>query len=347
MAHRIDIGNLGREELKELDREFGKEDYRARQIIHWLYQRRVDSFQEMTSLPKGLRCLLEEKSQMVHLDLAAAEISIDGAQKFLFLLEDGESIESVLIPDKRRLTLCVSTQVGCSLGCRFCLTCQRPFSRNLSASEIVGQVVAVQDTLETKRITNVVFMGMGEPLVNLDNTLKALEIMSYDDGLRFSRRKLTVSTAGIVPGITRLGQSTRRCRLAISLNATDDATRGFLMPINHHYPLEDLLEACRRFPLDLRERITFEYVLIRGVNDSDQDAKRLPRLLHGIRAKVNLIPYNACEHLPFERPADERVHAFQSLLQENRMTAIIRRSRGSDISAACGQLQGRGRPFVH
>lgn len=343
MDQRVDIKNLNREELKGLIRELGKEDYRAQQIIQWVYGHRVDSFQEMTNLSTKLRDFLQEKSRMDGLALHDVETSSDGSQKFLFVLEDGEAIESVLIPDRGRLTLCVSTQAGCAFGCRFCLTGQRRLSRDLSTSEILGQVLTVQNLKKPKGLTNIVLMGMGEPLANFGNTVKALEIMGYSDGLRFSRRRITLSTVGLVPGIDRLGRSPRLCRLAISLNATDNATRNSLMPINKKYPLEDLLEACRRFPLAPRERITFEYVLIRGVNDSDEDAKRLPRLLRGIKAKVNLIPYNESPLLPFERPDEESILAFQQTLLQKNMTAIIRKSRGTDIGAACGQLRGGGR----
>jgi len=347
MEERVDIKNLNREELKGLIREFGKEDYRVRQIIQWVYHHRVDSFLKMTNLSKALRHLLEKTTRMACLTLSDVETSSDGSRKFRFSLEDGESIESVLIPDRGRLTLCVSTQAGCPFGCRFCLTGQRRFSRDLSTSEIVGQVLTLQKTLKTESLTNIVLMGMGEPLANFENTVKAVEIMGYNDGLRFSQRRITLSTVGLIPGINRLGRLPRLCRLAISLNATDDATRTFLMPINQKYPLEDLLEACRRFPLAARERITFEYVLIKGINDSDEDAKRLPKTLHGIRAKVNLIPYNESPDLPFERPGDDRILAFQQALLEKNVTTIIRKSRGADISAACGQLIGKSRGFVN
>ncbi len=343
MDERIDIKNLDRNELKGLVRQFGKEDYRARQIIHWIYHENVDSYAKMTNLSKKLRDLLQKTSRMDCPALAAVQTSRDGSQKFLFVLDDGESIESVLIPDKGRRTLCISTQAGCSLGCRFCLTGQRRFSRNLSTSEILGQILAVQRMSKNRSLTNIVFMGMGEPLANFKNTLKALEIMNYDDGLRFSKRRITLSTVGLIPEIEKLGQSSQRCRLAVSLNATNCETRTFLMPVNRQYPLEDLLDACRRFPLAPRERITFEYVLIKGMNDSDEDAKRLPRLLQGIRAKLNLIPYNESPLLPFERASEGRILAFQQALLQKNLTAIIRRSRGADISAACGQLRGEFR----
>ncbi len=340
MDERVDIRNLNREELRGLIRELGKEDYRAQQIIRWIYRDREDSFRKMTNLSRELKVLLEKTTRIFPLPVTSRETSHDGSQKFLFTLEDCESIESVLIPDKRRLTLCVSTQAGCAFGCRFCVTGQQRFSRNLSPSEIVGQVLAVQKVLGTRSLTNIVLMGMGEPLANFENTAKALEIMGYSEGLGFSQRKITLSTVGLVPGIDRLARLPRRCRLAISLNATDNATRTFLMPINQKYPLEELLAACRRFPLAPRERITFEYVLIKGINDSNEDARRLPRALHGIRAKVNLIPFNESPHLPFEQPDEERILAFQNALLQKNVTAIIRKGRGADISAACGQLRG-------
>lgn len=346
MEERVDIKNLNREELRELVRGLGKEDYRVKQIIQWVYYHKVDAFQNMTNVSKALRGLLETTTRMELLDIVNMETSIDGSQKFLFTLEDGESIESVLIPDKRRLTLCVSTQAGCPFGCRFCLTGQRPFARDLTTAEILGQVLTVQKILGSKLLTNVVLMGMGEPLANFENTVKAVEIMGYDDGLRFSRRRITLSTVGLVPGIDRLGRLPSRCRLAVSLNATDDATRDFLMPVNRQYPLDELLASCRRFPLTPRERITFEYILIKGINDSDKDAQRLPRRLHGIRAKVNLIPYNESPLLPFKRPDEDRILAFQQALLKKNLTAIVRQSRGADISAACGQLRGQSRLFA-
>jgi len=343
MGGKLDIKDLGRGELRELVKGLGKEDYRVQQIIQWIYRHRVKSFQQMTNLSKGLRDFLEETCRLDYPSLRDLEISADGSRKFLFGLRDGETVESVLIPDKGRLTLCISTQVGCALGCRFCLTGARPYSRDLSVSEIVGQVLAVQSAIDTGRITNIVLMGMGEPLANYANTSKALEIMRYNEGLGFSRRRITLSTAGLIPGMDGLGRSGPLCRLAVSLNASNDATRSALMPINRTYPLEDLLEACRRFPLAPRERITFEYVLIKGVNDSPEDARALPEILRGIRAKVNLIPYNESPYLPFERPDEETVATFQQILLERNLTAIIRRSRGADISAACGQLRGESR----
>jgi 23S rRNA (adenine2503-C2)-methyltransferase len=347
MEERVDIRTLNREELRELVRGLGKEDYRVKQIIHWIYYHKVDAFQNMTNVSKALRDLLERTTRMELLNMANMETSIDGSQKFLFTLEDGESIESVLIPDKRRLTLCVSTQAGCPLGCRFCLTGQRPFARNLTTAEILGQVLTVQKILGSKLLTNIVLMGMGEPLANFENTMKAVEIMGYEDGLRFSRRRITLSTVGLVPGIDRLTKMPSRCRLAVSLNATDDATRDFLMPVNRQYPLEELLASCRRFPLTPRERVTFEYILIKGINDSDEDARLLPRRLQGIRAKVNLIPYNESPLLSFKRPDEDRILAFQQALLKRNLTAIVRRSRGTDISAACGQLRGQSRLFIN
>jgi 23S rRNA (adenine2503-C2)-methyltransferase len=343
MEERLDIKNLSKNELRTLITQLGKEDYRVRQIIHWVYHHRVDSFQKMTNISRKLRDFLQTTCRIDPLTLIHLVTSRDGSQKYLFSLDDDQSIESVLIPEEGRLTLCVSTQVGCSLGCQFCLTGRMGFSRDLSTSEIVGQILAVQNLIPTRELTNIVLMGMGEPLANFENTVKALEIMRYEHGLRFSKRKITLSTAGLVPGIDRLGRSLQLCRLAISLNATEDVTRSALMPINRRYSLEDLLDACRRFPLAPRDRITFEYVLIKGVNDSGDDAVRLPGLLRGIRAKVNLIPYNPSSKLPFDRPEEKDILTFQQALLRKNITAIIRKSRGTDISAACGQLMGQAR----
>jgi len=275
----------------------------------------------------------------------------DGTRKFLFQLEDGNRIESVLIPDRSRLTLCVSTQVGCALGCRFCLTGKTGWKRDLMASEILNQILAVRETLGDKAsITNIVLMGMGEPLVNYKNTLKAIELMTHPDAFKFSSRRVTLSTAGLIPELEQLSKEKISFRLAISLNASDEETRSHLMPINRRYPLKKLLEACRRFPLRPRTRITFEYVMLEGINDSSQDAKRLLKILKGIPSKINLIPLNEAPGIPFKRPSEQKIKQFQEILMEGGLTAIVRTSKGAEISAACGQLQGavrRGNSCLH
>lgn len=273
--------------------------------------------------------------------LLKQQVSEDGTEKFLFGLEDGGSIESVLIPDKDRLTLCISSQVGCAMKCRFCLTGKLKLQRNLRAHEIVDQIISVNRYLESERtgrkITNVVFMGMGEPLANFDEVVKALGRMT--EFMKISKRKITLSTSGISPMIHELGFKAPRVNLAISLNATTDEVRNRLMPVNRQYPLRSLLDACREFPLESRRRITFEYVMLQGVNDTPDDAKRLVRMLKGIPCKVNLIPFNPYLESEFRRPSDEEIAGFQRILLDGNITALIRKSKGRDILAACGQLK--------
>jgi 23S rRNA (adenine2503-C2)-methyltransferase len=270
----------------------------------------------------------------------------DGTKKLLFQLEDGHRIESVLIPDKTRLTLCVSTQAGCAMGCRFCLTGRNGLKRNLKSSEILNQILAAyQVSPGTASITNIVLMGMGEPLSNYENTVKAISLMTCRDALKFSTRRVTLSTVGLVPEIERLANERIPFQLAVSLNASNEETRSMLMPINRRYPLKELLAACRRFPLRPRTRITFEYVLIESVNDSVQNAKELVRILRGIPSKVNLIPLNEAPAIPFRRPSEEKIRRFQAILLESGLTAIVRTSKGSEISAACGQLEARDQVF--
>ncbi len=338
----IDIKNLSLKELEEWITEKGYEPYRARQIWHWIFKKLSTSFDQMTDLPKSLRELLNREADLNPLQLVqTVKSEEDGTEKFLFRLKDGNLIETVLIPEKEYFTVCVSSQVGCAMGCRFCFTAKQGFKRNLSASEIIEQVIQVRRRMsEPSRLTNIVFMGMGEPLENYDSVLKAIEVFISNHGMNFSHRRVSVSTCGIVPKIKRLGEDTN-VNLAVSLNATENKTRSFLMPINRRYPIEELISACRSFPFSNRRRITFEYVLIDGVNDSDEDAIRLCKLVKGIKCKINLIPFNPCPQIDFSPPPLERILAFQKILFERNLTAIIRKSKGKDIMAACGQLSGR------
>ncbi|MBI2543653.1 MAG: 23S rRNA (adenine(2503)-C(2))-methyltransferase RlmN, partial [Candidatus Rokubacteria bacterium] len=266
--------------------------------------------------------------------------SQDGSQKVVFRLADGARVQSVLMPDRDRLTLCLSTQVGCGFACAFCFTGTMGLERNLTAGEIVGQLAAVRQTLEPEaRVTHLVFMGMGEPLANYDATVKALRLLTHPDAFGYSPRRITVSTVGLVSGIKKLAKENLKVNLAISLHATTDEVRERLMPVNRSWSLEDLLAACRRFPLPVRQRMTFEYVLLDGVNDSPEDAILLTRLLKGIRAKVNVIPFNDWEGSGFRRPPLQRILGFQATLQEHGITATVRWSKGEDIGAACGQLK--------
>jgi 23S rRNA (adenine2503-C2)-methyltransferase len=339
---KVNLKNLSPSELESFISSFGKERYRSIQILRWLYQKGVHSIDEMTNLSKTFREKLNQVSRISTLQSVRIEEAVDGTKKFLLQLEDGNRIESVLIPDKSRLTLCVSTQVGCGLGCKFCLTGKMGWKRDLSVSEIVNQILAVKETLaDESSITNIVLMGMGEPLANYSNTLKAIELMAHPDGFKFSSRKITLSTAGLLPGLEQLLNEKIQFRLAISLNAADEETRSRLMPVNRRYPMKRVLEVLRSMPLKRRARITFEYVMVEEVNDSPRDAKRLIQMLKGIPSKINLIPLNETPEIPFKRPSEERVRQFQEILMKAGLTAIVRASKGADISAACGQLQGK------
>jgi len=339
---KVDLKNLSPSELEYFIASFGKERYRSIQLLRWLYKIGVHHFDEMTNLSKTFRQKLSQVSFVSFLSPLQIEKSKDGTQKFLFGLEDGNRIESVLIPEKKRLTLCLSTQAGCAMGCQFCLTGKRGLKRNLTTAEIVNQILAVRETLlDQTSITNIVLMGMGEPLANYGNTLKAIELMTHPESFKFSSRRVTLSTVGLLPELKQLAQEKIRFRLAISLNASTEETRSRLMPINLHHPLKKLLELCRKYPLPSRARITFEYVLLEGKNDSPEDAKRLLKLLKGIPSKINLIPLNEAPGIPYKKPSEERVRQFQEILMEGGLTAIIRASKGADISAACGQLQAK------
>ncbi|TLM64279.1 MAG: 23S rRNA (adenine(2503)-C(2))-methyltransferase RlmN [Deltaproteobacteria bacterium] len=334
----VDLKNLSPAELEAFLTGMGKERFRAGQLLRWLYPRGVTDFAAMTDLAKGFRAELAERAAISFFTPAAEEVSSDGTRKFLFRLQDGQSVETVLIPmDEGRATLCVSTQVGCAMQCAFCLTGTFGLTRNLTAAEIVNQVCAVRTGFP---VDNIVLMGMGEPLHNLDNVVRALEILYSESGFDYSSRKITLSTSGLVPEMLELGRRIR-VNLAVSLNATTDAVRNELMPVNRRYPLNDLMRACREYPLLPRQRITFEYILIRGVNDSLDDARRLVKLLHGVKAKVNLIPFNEHAGSAFRSPEEAAIETFQRHLLDRNIVAIRRASKGQDISAACGQLKGR------
>lgn len=326
-----------------------KARYHSRQIFRWIYQRKVTTFEEMTDLSKVVRAHLTQKFKITPLPRVLEQKSVDGTRKFLFKLDDGNTIESVLIPSQGdqddgenpagRLTICISSQVGCAMGCRFCLTGTMGLTRNLEVHEIVGQVLELS---KLTAITNIVFMGMGEPLHNLENVCCAIEILLAQDGLNFSKRKVTVSTSGLVPQLRkmneRLTQETR-VNLAISLNGSNDAQREPVMPLNKAFPIDVLLAACREWKLEPHRRITFEYVVLGGVNDTIEDAERVAKLLKGIPSKVNLIPYNPHPGSEFKRPSVESVDAMHRYLLSRNIAAMIRHSRGADILAACGQLR--------
>ncbi|HIE64713.1 MAG: 23S rRNA (adenine(2503)-C(2))-methyltransferase RlmN [Nitrospira sp.] len=333
---------LGFQEVEAFVARLGWKRYRAKQILAWIYERHAAGFEEMTDLSKEDRLLLDSRAELSHLEIVTRLRSVDGTEKFLFRLKDGREIESVLIPDEERLTICISSQAGCTLDCTFCLTAQEGLKRNLKADEIVNQVLTIQSLLpEGKRVTNIVLMGMGEPLANLPQVTEAVIKMISPIGLGLSPRRVTISTAGLVPQILALWKGPVPVNLSISLNATTNVLRDQIMPkINRLYPLEKLMSVCRSFPLPSRRRITFEYVLFSGINDSLEDAGRLIQLTKGIRCKINLIPYNPYPGSPYRRTPDDQMLKFQNLLLKARLTTTIRKSRGGDILAACGQLSG-------
>lgn len=314
--------------------------FRATQIYKSVYQRRFEDFERMTDLPKLLRADLAEQWEIRLPAVHRRFDSSDGTRRYLVRLKDGEFAETVFIPEENRNTICISSQIGCALDCKFCLTGQLGLTRHLSAGEIVAQVlVAQRDHSSSDASFNIVLMGMGEPLHNYDNLMKAIRILHDENGLNMSMSRITLSTAGLLPGIERLAKEPMIPNLAISLTGATNEKRNALMPINRKYPIEQLLDAVHRFPLKHRQRVTFEYVLLEGVTDAPEDAFALVKLLQGIRAKVNLIPLNEAEELSYRRPSDAAVEQFQQILIDHNISAFIRKNRGNDISAACGQLK--------
>ena len=339
MTHPLDLKECTLPELEQLMAAWGQPAFRARQLVKWLY-RGVADFEAMTDIARPFRAALADQARISHLEVEQVRVAADGCRKFLFALEDGNRIESVLIPEDGHHTLCLSSQVGCAQGCHFCLTARRGLIRNLTAGEMVNQILAVRRELPDDRpLTNLVFMGMGEPLANFAALVRALTMISAPWGLNFSSRRITVSTAGLAPFIPRLGLEAR-ANLTVSLNAPDNDTRSRIMPITRRYPLEELLRACRAFPLPRHRRITFAYVLLDGLNDSPDQARQLARLLRGFRAKINLIPFNRHPSLSFGPPPEARTLEFQDILRQANYTVLIRESRGQEIGAACGQLAG-------
>ncbi|MGD9949688.1 MAG: 23S rRNA (adenine(2503)-C(2))-methyltransferase RlmN [Desulfobulbus sp.] len=341
---KTDLKNLPQEKLVQFVESLGQPAFRGRQILAWIYRPGITDFEQMTDLAKGFRAILAETASLSRFEEAMVECSRDGAVKFAFRLEDDQIIESVMIPEEDRSTLCVSSQVGCAMGCTFCLTGTMGFRRNLSTAEIINQVCAVRDwALENglPPLTNIVFMGMGEPLANFDNLLDAISILTEQRGLDFSNRRITVSTCGLVPQMKELGDRTD-VNLAVSLHAANDAVRTSMMPINKRYPIAELIETCRTYRQKRRKRIMFEYTLLEGVNDSDADALQLAELLRPVPCKINLLAVNPAGDDRFRSPSKERILQFQKILRDHEYTIFIRTSRGEDISAACGQLAGQG-----
>ncbi len=344
-----DIKDLSLVELYAKFKSLNEPAYRAEQVFEWIYGKRASSFGQMTDLPSKVRDYLSNKFEMSGITTAKKQISrSDGTRKYLFRMADGETVESVYIPSKGpsggpgRHTVCLSSQVGCAFGCYFCASGLSGLKRDLGCGEILSQALAIQSDIGDKRITNVVMMGTGEPLSNYDNVMKAIGTMNSPHGMGIGARKITVSTAGYIPGIKRYMQEERQFELSISLHAAEDTKRSRLMPINRKYPLSELMEICREYTSQKGRIITFEYILIRDINSSQADAHNLAGLLRGLNCKVNLIPFNAVSDFRFSAPSAKEVSRFREVLEKEKISSTVRLQRGADIDAACGQLRLRG-----
>lgn len=334
---KVNFFNCNHHDLEKVLQGFGKEKFRARQIFKWVYEKRVFDPEMMSNLAKDFRSEVPNIFSFELPKIIEHRISQDGTQKFLFDVGDGQSVESVLIPADDRNTLCVSSEVGCNMACQFCYTGKQKLKKRLSVQQIVGQFLQVaQKLVEPVRITNIVFMGMGEPLDNTENVFKAIEILHDSHGINFSRKKITVSTSGLVPQIPLVTES--GVRLAVSLNAPNDAIRDVIMPINKKYPLKELMAACIEHTEKARDRVTFEYVLLKGINDHPEHARQVYQLIKNVPCKMNLIPFNEHPDSGFTRPASQAVYEFQKYLLNKGIHTTIRRTMGRDIYAACGQL---------
>jgi 23S rRNA (adenine2503-C2)-methyltransferase len=342
----VDLRDLTHSELERyVIEDLGERRFRADQLFGWLHGRAVTDLDQMTNVAKELRQRLGRETRLTTLQTVEVVNSKDGSAKMAFRTADGHLVESVLMPEDRKVSVCLSTQVGCAMGCAFCATAGLGLTRSLTAGEIADQLYRIRawlrDRNDDRRVSNIVYMGMGEPLANLRQTKRSLEMIMHPLGANLSSRRITVSTAGVVPGLERMATWDFQVNLAISLNATTQQVRERLMPITRRYSLDRLFTALRAFPLEKRRRITFEYVLIAGVNDSDEDAARLPRLVAGVPSKFNIIPVNPVDGSDFVPPDPDRVEAFCAPIRRAGYTVITRNSRGADISAACGQLAGR------
>ena len=335
-----DIRDLPLQELEKAMVEMNEPPYRAGQIFFWLYQKGVHDFKEMSNIPGSLIDKLDQNYSMIQPDPCEHQQSTDGTEKFLLKLRDAQFVETVLIYAARRKTVCISTQVGCKLACSFCASGMNGFIRNLTPSEILNQILYLQHTLK-HHITNYVFMGMGEPLDNYENVAKAVTIMNDAKGMNVGARRITVSTSGVIPGIKKLKELELQVNLAVSLHAVSDTLRNTLMPINKRYPLEELIKACEEFKGKTGRRMTLEYVLLKGINDSLKDAEGLAAIAKRLKVKVNLIPYSEVPDLDFRRPEREGINAFMKRLAQKGTKATLRESKGKDIQAACGQLAGK------
>ena len=336
---KTDLAGLELKELEDFVQSLGHKKFHAKQIYHWIWKRGVTDFAEMTNLSRELRARARGHGDRLVARGRQHQVSEDGTQKFVLRLADGKQIESVFIPDTPKQTFCVSTQVGCAMGCAFCLTGKMGLIRHLSAAEIAGQVRLLARSLHLlDKSFNIVLMGMGEPLQNYDNTMKALRMLNEKEGLDMHPKRVTLSTVGLVPQMDRLAKEELMPNLAVSLHAATEEQRAAIVPPSKKYTMQDVIDACKRFPLSKRRRIMFEYVMLAGVNDSPDDARKLVKVLAGVKAKVNLLPLNAAAGIPFERPSDERINAFAKILADRGLMVSVRKSRGRDIRAACGQL---------
>jgi 23S rRNA (adenine2503-C2)-methyltransferase len=336
-----DVRDLSLAELEDLVVSLGESRFRGEQIFRWVHMHGVTSWDAMKNVSAATRAKLAEKATLGALTIDEVQTSSDGTRKLRLRTHDGFAIESVLIPDGDKMTQCISSQVGCALDCDFCATAKLGFARHLAPGEIVDQVYRAREVLGEQRVTNLVYMGMGEPLHNYDNVVKSIRLLTHDLGQGLSARRITVSTAGLVPGIEKIGREDLGIGLAVSLNATTDETRDVVMPVNKKWNLEKLLGTLKAYPLESRRRITFEYVLLADVNDSLADAARLARLLRGFKCKVNVIPWNPHPMSEYRRPAPERIEAFQNEVRRLGLPVYLRTPRGDDIDAACGQLANR------
>jgi len=346
-TEKVNLLDLNQQGLKEFFSEIGEKPFRASQLMKWVYHEGVVEFDKMTNLSKSLREKLQNIAEIRMPECVSEQPSVDGTRKWVLEMQDGNRIETVFIPEKGRGTLCVSSQVGCTLNCTFCSTATQGFNRNLSTGDIIAQVVFANRTIGIPHhpanlpVTNVVMMGMGEPLMNFDNVIRAMEIMNDDIGCGISRRRITLSTSGVVPMMLRM-RDVCDVSLAVSLHAPNDELRDKLVPINRKYPIKMLLDACKHYVEGkARRRVTFEYIMIDGVNDTPKHAKQLARVLEGVPAKINLIPFNPFPQSDYQRSRPEVIQAFQDILIAAGYTTITRKTRGDDIDAACGQLVGK------
>jgi 23S rRNA (adenine2503-C2)-methyltransferase len=339
---KLNLMNFDRAAMAAWFEARGEKPFRAQQLLKWIHQQGVVDFDAMTNLSKALREDLKAVAEIHGLTIVADQNSSDGSRKWLFELADGNRIESVYIPEAERATLCISSQVGCALNCSFCSTARQGFNRNLSTAEIIGQLWTVNRLLggtDSRPISNVVFMGMGEPLLNFDNVIRATHLMQDDFAYALSKRRVTLSTAGVVPGLQQLADVTD-ISLALSLHAADDELRSKLVPLNRKYAIHEVLQACKNYVGEGRRRLTVEYVMLDGVNDSDKQARALAQLLRHVPSKLNLIPFNPFPATMYRRSSPERIESFRDILHRSGIVTITRKTRGDDIDAACGQLAG-------